>query len=788
MNKLVKYESYERNLMDELMLPISSGLTDIMDDLSILAEASEILFITSFPPRECGIATYSQDLIQAISNKFGTSVPIRICAVESENDQHRYGNEVSDVLLVNEGSSFENMKQLINQSEEIRLVVIQHEFGLFDAGENYFMEFLAALNKPVALVFHTIIPQPSALWKEKVNKLSSFAASVIVMTKAAEQILTNDYHLENEKITVIPHGTHLVPNGDKNVLKKKYALSGKKVLATFGLLSSGKGIENTLTALPSIVSQHPDVLFLIIGKTHPSIVKAEGEKYRDKLMAIIDDLKLEKHVRFINQFLPLPALLDYLQLTDIYLFTSTDPNQAVSGTISYAMSSGCPIISTPFPHAKEVLTQQEGILIDFNAPEQLSKAVNVLLSDDQLRSNISINGLQRMASTAWENAALAHTQLFDRLGKNQLNLEYQIPAIKLDHVRKLTTEFGMIQFSIINRPDINSGYTLDDNARALIAVCMHFENSNMRSDLVYIDIYLRFIEYCLQPEGNFLNYVDENHDFTLQNQSTNLEDSNGRALWALGYLLSMREILPLSFIEKAEHIFETALPYALTLHSTRALAFTIKGLYYRSAGGSTIDDLAATTVLANRLMQMYVHEADGSWNWFESYLTYANSLLPESLLCAWLLTGNIAYKEISKTSFDFLLGKLFKEGQFSVISNKGWLHKGQEMCEIIVGGEQPIDVAYTIMALEKFNQVFPSKTYLMQLEQAFDWFLGNNHLNQIVYNPCTGGCYDGVEESYVNLNQGAESTVSYLMARMVIERTKKEVGTKNFPPRLAFVE
>lgn len=755
----------------------------------------EILFITSYPPRECGIATYSQDLIKALSNKFNRSFVIRICALESENEKHLYADEVKYILDADQPNTFLPLAETINCNATIRMILIQHEFGFYKKIETEFGQFLKALTKPIIFAFHTVLPAPNELLKANVQQMAGIAQSVIVMTNSSAKILINDYGLSPQKIAIIRHGTHLVPHSDNYLLKKKYTLSGKKVLSTFGLLGSGKSIETTLNALPAIIEINPDVIFLIIGKTHPSIKKREGEKYREMLEALVAELDIGEHVRFINYFLPLPDLLEYLQLTDIYLFTSRDPNQAVSGTFSYAISSGCPVISTPIPHAREVLRNDAGIIIDFEDPEQLADAVNNLLADDQRRKNISANGLHRMAPTAWENAAIKHAILLQRASLGSISLNYSLPPLNLDHIKKLTTDFGMIQFSKINQPDLDSGYTLDDNARALIATCMHFELTKDEATLPLIEIYFSFIKHCLQPGGHFLNYVNENKTFTKQNTSTNLEDANGRAIWAVGYMTSLRELLPIDLITDGEKIIQQALPNVSDIRSTRSMAFIIKGLFYYKVGKSKAEehempDLPIHIIrkLADRLVQMYKHEANDEWKWFESYLTYANGVLPEALLCAWSITGELIFKEVAQSSFDFLLSKTFRGSGIKVISNKGWLRSGDRSVEAR-SGEQPIDVAYTILALNHFFEVFKDKEYFIKMRLAFDWFLGSNHLHQIIYNPCTGGCYDGLEDSYVNLNQGAESTVSYLMARITVDpEFRRNKNQKNEYERSKFTE
>ena len=729
----------------------------------------EILVITTFPPRECGIATYSQDLILALNNKFEKTFNIKICALQSENEQHIYSDEVSYVLQTNDSKSYEVLANEINDNHKISMVLIQHEFGLFESNETDFVTFLRSIYKPIIVAFHTVLPNPNEILKQHVFKIQKYTESIIVMTNSSAKILVSDYDVKNDKIAVIPHGTHLVEYTNKEVLKEKYGFEGRKIISTFGLLSSGKCIETSINALREIERRHPEVLFLVIGKTHPHVLKTEGEKYRESLEARIFALNMQNNVKFINQYLPLADLLEYLQLTDIYLFTSNDRNQAVSGTFSYAISCGCPIISTPIPHAVEVLQNGNGIIIDFENPSQLSKQVNLLLDNEELRKSISFKGIHKLAPTAWENAAVAHALLFEKIADEQIDLQYKIPAINLNHFKNLTTDFAMIQFSIINQPDIDTGFTLDDNARALVAMCQHFELKKDKQDLDYITKYFNFIKFCLQSEGHFLNYVDVDKNFTDQN-SENLEDSNGRAIWALGVLVSISDLLPKDLANDAMQTFQSSLTNAQNLNSTRAMAFIIKGIYYSLSVHDSAENLNVLQHLTDKIVQMYRHESKDNWQWFESYLTYGNSILPEALLCAYIRTNNQVYKEIALDSFEFLLSKIFINDEIHVISNKGWLHNDKESAPRQVGGEQPIDVTYTILALSKFYETFGDAAYLEKMKIAFDWFLGKNHLHQIVYNPRTGGCYDGLEDTYINLNQGAESTVSYLMARLTVEK------------------
>lgn len=745
-----------------------------------------VLIITTYPPRECGIATYSHDLFKSLHKSFSSTFSISVCALEEGFQRYEYPEEVKYFLDTNSGTQYSELSYNINHDDDIKLVLVQHEFGLFDhSGQDDLLEFLNQLRKPIILAFHTILPEPDSKLKIKVMDLVEVCIKIVVMTQSAAMILVNEYQVPMHKIEIVAHGTHLVSHLDKTFLKDKYGFQDKKILTTFGLLGPGKGLEITLDALPDIIQDHTDVMFLIIGKTHPGVVKADGEKYRLMLEAKVKALSLESHVLFINQYVQLSTLLEYLQMTDIYLFTSKDPNQAVSGTFLYAMSCACPIISTPIPQAKELLTSDTGLIIDFNDSGQLSAGVCMLLNNDGLRLSFSSNALHRIAPTIWENSAISHGNLFKELlnqrkydeqdvvsrakhstSKNQdVKLKFIYPELKLDHIKRMTTEFGIIQFSKINQPDVSSGYTLDDNSRALIVYCMAFGLNFEQSDLYYINLYLDFIAYCQQADGWFLNYVDANRNFTDQNSETNLQDSNGRAIWALGYLISKQNILPKELTLKASLIFRKALPQISSIYSPRAMAFAIKGLYYANLTNRLDHNSSIIKLLADRLQQMFLHEGEKSWLWFESSMTYANSVLPEALLLSWMDSGDEQYKVTAKLSFDFLLSKIFLTNMIKVVSNRSWMHKGEKAD---LYGEQPIDVAYTILALSRFYEVYQCENYMIKRNYAFELFLGNNHLRQIVYNPCTGGCYDGLEETHINLNQGAESTVSYLIARMTV--------------------
>ena len=387
--------------------------------------------------------------------------------------------------------------------------------------------------------------------------------------------------------------------------------------------------------------------------------------------------------------------------------------------------------------------------------------------------------LENLTTTYWENAAISYVKIFEIISNGTLSFQYRIPPIQLDHLIKMTTEFGIIQFANLSLPDHKSGYTLEDNARAMIVFCHHFKSSRQNDDLTFIIKYFDFIKFCFQSEGYFMNHVDNQKTFTQQNNSTNLADANGTAIWAIGYLISLASILPGELIAEADDLMMASLSKIATIHSNRAIALTIKGLCFYNETKHSIKVNSMITLLADRLVQSFRNATELNWNWFESYVTYANSMLPESLLYAFEATGDIIYKDIAISSFEFLLEHSFEQNYSPIISKKKTDLKEEKQ---ILISNQPVENAYQILTFDKFYQVVGDQKYYQKMELAFDWFLGRNQLNHIVYNPSTHGCYDSVEKNHVNLNQGAASTISYHLARLTMEQyiLKMNFSDKNY--------
>lgn len=738
--------------------------------MKLVSNPPKMLIVSSYPPVECGIATFTRDLIHAIAKTFGSSLPIEICALErSVLPERTYAKEVSYILNTSKLADYRLMAHVINERDDIGTVCIQHEFGLFDGvyGEAL-LSFMLALNTPIVAVFHTVLPHPDEKLKRVVDAICDLSEKIIVQNQCSFKILIADYNCPKKMVKVIPHGTHIMLWKDKEYLKNKYNYNQNLILSSFGLLSPNKNIETVLYALPEVVARYPEIRYLVLGKTHPELVKREGERYRESLISISRQLQLENNVIFVNKFLELGELLEYLNLSDIYLFSSKDPNQAVSGTFVYASSAGCPVISTPIPPAIEIIDAGTGILLDeFEQPEAFKRAILHLIDNKEKRIELGKNAFSKMRHSSWENAAIAYGGVFAELNNKAERLIFELPPVNLTHVREMTTDFGILQFSQFCQPDPNSGYTLDDNARALIASVMHYDLYKEELVLKQMQIYLDFIGFVQLDNGSFKNYVDFDRRFTDQNEKVNLEDSNGRALWALGYLLSKTESLPSSLTQQALKYWDKAFPLLDNFTSPRAIGFVIKGLYYNFLFSKDETNVVLTEKLAERLLHYYNLKSDAKWKWYEDYMTYANSILPEAMMYAFLMTAKTRYNQIAEITFDFLLSHYFMKGKIKVISNNGWFNKRNKRNFF---GEQPIEVAYIIFSLDLFYEFTKKSKYKNQLETAFSWFTGNNHLNQIMYNPANGACYDGLEKYHININQGAESAVCYLMARLVMEK------------------
>lgn len=745
------------------------------------AEKLSVIYVSTFPPRKCGIATFTEDLTRAMDEMLAPAVTSRICAMNrSDVLSYRYPQRV--VLQINQDNEegYISAAQTINSINELRLVNVQHEFGIF-GGEwgSHLIPFLKTLTKPVVITLHTVLPQPDEVVHNTVRSITENVCGVIVMTALSKKILVEDYAIPENKIKIIPHGIHSQPFTSSEQAKKMLGYSGKVVLSTFGLLGRSKGLEYVIDALPQVIRSFPDFVYIIFGATHPEVLREEGESYRNFIIEKIYNLGLYDHVKLYNKFFPAKEILNFLKASDIYISPSLEPNQAVSGTLSYALGMGRPVISTAFAQAREIVTDDVGITVDFRNSQAYTDAILRLLESREKRLQMGMNAYFRTRSMTWSNVVLNYARFFSECAPSLAGIIEQksLPKIKLDHLIHLTDDFGMIQFAQLNRRDISSGYTLDDVARALTVAALYYgrlgssiQNPSLvkqkRDLLKMLNTYVGFISYVAHPEGYFLNYV--NTDRTINddlNKLVNLDDANGRAIYALA-VTSTTGSLPKSIRQDAFDLLRQRMKFGIFLNSPRAVARYIKALCVLIKKKVSIEGIDLDATLGSqcdRLVELFKANSHVDWQWFEKYLTYSNGVMPEALLTGYGITRNERYLTVGKTTLDFLKKVSFVRGVYMPVGQDGWFHYKGKRYHF---DQQPEEVKSMVYALKAGFEVTGDEEYSKTMRQVFNWFLGENTLNQVVYDRTTGGCYDGVGRTAINLNQGAESTVSYLMARL----------------------
>lgn len=732
---------------------------------------SKICFLGNFPPKECGIATFTKDLVDSMNRRFNPVLKSRVIALNDDSEFYNYNNKVIMELNRNNAREYEQTAEKVNSSEDIKLVNVQHEFGIFggDYGKKL-LYFLEKITKPVVLTFHSVLPNPNKDRREIVRKLCSNSDAIIVMAKSAVDILNEDYNISRSKIHVIHHGIPNIPLYPNDSMKRKLKLEGRTLITTFGLLSKGKGIEYMIKSLPSLVEKYPNLLYMVIGETHPVIRKREGEKYRNKLVRLVKKLGLENNVKFYDKYLSLKEIIEYLSASDIYVCTNLGKDQIVSGTLSYAMGSGRAVISTQNIYAKEVLGQGRGILVKFRSPSAYTEALDRIISDDNLKYELGKQAYAYSRAMLWPNVAARHLNVFNKIVKLREETTKKYPAIDIRHIVNMTDDFGFIQFAKDTQPDKTSGYTLDDNARALTAMVMYNSMFKSKKSAELIDTYLKFLEMAQQDDGDFKN------DFKNENEKLNehSEDAFGRAMWALGY--TVRKSRDDLVVQRANNLFLKSLNKLDGLDSIRAKAFSIIGLcnYQKKYPNDMI--LGCITKLSNYLVESYDRESSLKWQWYEKKLTYSNSKIPEALFLAYEVTKNEEYLEVGQKTLDFLSDLEFKDDELLPIGESGWYEKGKRRS---LFDQQPINASAMVQALVTAYNVTGDDHYYEKAVLAFNWFLGRNYLKQMVYNESTGGCYDGLSQTNLNLNQGAESTISYLLARLCMEEIKRKKKFKS---------
>jgi len=727
---------------------------------------SKTCFLSHYPPIECGIATFTKDLSSIMDKRFNPRLKSKVISMNKDGSDFDFDKKVVMQIKTPDISEYIKTAERINNSEDIKIVSIQHEFGIF-GGEygSYIIAFLESLKKPCIITFHSVLPNPNELRKSIVKSISERVSKIIVMATSAIDILENDYGIEREKIHLIHHGIPNVSFQRNTQYKKKLNLEDKTVLVTFGLLSRGKGIEYMIQALPELIKKYPNIVYMVIGETHPNVLDEEGEKYRNSLKDLVKSLRLENNVIFYNKYLETNEILDYLLASDIYICTNLEPNQITSGTLAYALGCGRTVVSTQSIYAKEMLQNKRGILVEFRNPESYTTAIDNLLSNQELKDEIEKNAYKFTRIMTWSNVAFSYLNLFNKVVKLREEKTEKLPEINLNHIKHMTDNFGIIEFSKHSTPDKSSGYTLDDNSRALIASVLHNKLFKTKDSLELSDIYLNFIKNARDENKGFKN----NHKNEEEETDPYSDDSLGRTIMALGFTINKSKNYQISEISK--DILDDSIKYTKDLISPRAIAFSIIGMTYYYMSIPSKELRLTIKRLSDKLLNLYDKTSSDDWRWFENYLTYDNAHIPMSLFLSYYVTRDKRYFAVAKKSLDFLSDICFVDGKLNPIGQKGWYEKGKGRAFF---DQQPIDVSSMVQALLIAYNLTKKKDYYNKAISSFNWFLGINHLNQMIYDESTGGCFDGLGESSLNFNQGAESTITYLISRLFFEELKRE--------------
>ncbi len=740
---------------------------------------TRIAVIGNSLPRQCGIATFTSDLCAAIGNAYGDD-RLFVIPVNDPDASYQYPEQVRLELDQEEYASYERAADFLNFNGN-DLVCLQHEYGIFGGvAGSHILVLLRKLRMPLVTTLHTVLRKPDLHQYAVLEEIVRISDRVIVMSELAGGLLQEVYGLPAEKIDVIPHGVPDLPFMDPNYFKDKFGTEGKTVLLTFGLLSPNKGIESVIRALPAILEQYPELVYIVSGATHPHIKKREGEQYREQLHLLAEQCGVSSKVIFNNRFVSAEELVEHVGAADIYITPYRQEAQVVSGTLAIALGAGKAIISTPYWHANELLANERGVIVPFDDSSAIADATLALLDDDAKRHAMRKRAYLHSRGTTWEKTARAYMNSFQRARMERMsrpratlrngvpvNTADHLPMLDTSHLRNMTDDTGMLQHAIFALPNCAEGYTTDDNARALIVTAMQDDSSLLGRPLL-ADLsrrYLAFLWLAFGHEsGRFRNFLS--YDRRWQ-EAIGSEDSHGRALWALGTVLG-RATDP-SLRGAAGRLFEVAVPAALSFSSPRAWAFSTLGMqaYLDWFPGDRVIQ-NARNLLANRLLDIYERCHSRKWHWFETSLTYSNARLPQALMTAGWHSHNQRMVEVGLESLTWLVNQQHRgeEGLFVPIGSRGFFVDGDEKARF---DQQPVEACATVSACLQAYRLTHRGFWLDEAWSAFRWFLGKNDLQVPLYDPTTAGCRDGLHPDRVNENQGAESTLSFLMALLEMQ-------------------
>jgi len=749
-------------------------------------------FISSYVPKKCGIATFTQNLFNSYQDMF--AVKGKVIAVDDQLDRG-FPPEVDFVFDRNKASDYTRAAEYIN-SIDVQVVNLQHEFGLFGGPEGRLIaKLLEKLKKPVVTTVHTVLQDPNLGYYSSLMEVIHHSDRLVAMSSKAIEILQEVYYVPPEKIIMIPHGVPDLPFLDPEGFKEEMGVKGRFVLLTFGLLSPGKGIEMMLEALPGVVKDHPEVIYIIMGKTHPEVARIHGESYRESLQKLVHDYSLDNNVMFIDKFLSNEELFRHICGSDIYITPYLSPEQITSGTLAYAVGLGKVIVSTPYWYARELLADGRGCLVPFSNPKALTDTLNELLSQKESLDKMRKASYEYGREMIWSRVSEKYQALFKEVyNEHSLKSIKKVSAIRkniLDNLgrckiinmfERITDDTGMFQFTLHGIPDLKHGYSADDAGRALEVIMRwtragnHIDNNTDR-EYRLAKKYLSFIHYVQKEDGRFHNFVSYDRRYL---DEVGSDDTFGRVLAGLGSAVAMSADQSITLLSK--DIFDRAIallqPDRPLSEYPKAIAYALCGLYgYLHKYPESLKVAGLLQAGADHLIKLYETNQSANWHWFEPAITYGNAKVPYSLMLAYNVFRDKRYLDTALEALDFLTSIQYNGDYFDLIGNHGWLYKGAKRAYF---DQQPIEIGYLVEAYCEALRQTRKKEYRTLAKKAFNWFFGNNRLGVPVYNANQDYPLDGLHASGSSNNSGAESVISFALAVTSLKEIKirKAIGNK----------
>ena len=739
-----------------------------------------IAFLGDYVPRRCGIATFTADICEAIAAEF----PQAQCIVGSVNDRaegYNYPARVRFEIAEQELDSYRRAAEFLNLNN-VEVVSVQHEFGIYGGAAGiHLLEFLREVRMPVVTTLHTVLREPNDDQRGVMQQLDALSHRFIVMAERGRTLLETVYGVAPEKIDLIPHGVIDMPFMDSNFYKDLFHVEGQTVLLTFGLLSPNKGIEYVIDALPAILGRHPNVVYIVLGATHPHLLAREGEAYREKLERLAKERGVADKVIFDNRFVTLEQLKEFIGAADIYLTPYLNEAQITSGTLAYTFGAGKALISTPYWHAQELLAEERGILVPFADAAAIADGVNHFLSNPTLMTAMRKRAWKAGREMIWPVVARRYMESFEKAraslsvpsaetaaARKVENEHYPLPPLKLDHLFKMSDHTGIFQHAIYNVPNYHEAYCTDDNARAFIFTVLMQEIGGPQPELERLaSTYLAFLWYAFDANTcRFRNFMSHERKWLELHGS---EDSHARAMWAVGTALGR------SNNEGHRHLcgllFQRGLAPVERFSSPRAWAFAIIAIheYLRTFSG---DRVVAQTrdVLTHKLADLYRANSAPDWPWFERIATYDNAKLSHAMILSGHWTSQPEIRDLGLTSLRWLLKAQTAEGgHFAPIGCHGFWTRGAARARF---DQQPLEAHAMVSACLEAYAVTRDEFWHKAARRCFEWFLGRNDLGQPLYDPTTGGCRDALLQDHLNQNQGAESSLAFYLSFAEITRAE----------------